>query len=231
MLGTKKLHFLLLSFFLILHLSLTSSTPEVTIFSNICSKIQTQNSNLSYPLNKMVLCKSHKLYFKTSLGLYPISAINYTTKILTISHPSCSQTHNYLSPTLLSSALPSPPQPNSLFLFNCSIKKHHFSPSIHNYTFLDSCGKCSSSCLVIEDIEKLDLGFHPRDLNCSHYSPVYRRSLHDDEYELGTRISFDIPDHAPNICNECEKANGNCGIGLRCVCHPKDCSKFLNLIL
>ena len=52
-----------------------------------------------------------------------------------------------------------------------------------------------------------------------------RQSLRDG-YEFGTRILFDIPNNAPNICSECEKPNGNCGVGLRCICHPKECSKF-----
>ncbi|KAF2321673.1 hypothetical protein GH714_001062 [Hevea brasiliensis] len=103
-----------------------------------------------------------------------------------------------------------------------------------NNTSLKGCAASSEtqqlegpySCLLVNDVEKLDKGFHPKDLNCSHYSRVYRSSSNDDynkEYELGTRISFDIPDHVPDICNECGKPNGNCGVGLRCICHPKEC--------
>lgn len=58
------------------------------------------------------------------------------------------------------------------------------------------------------------------------YRRVYRRSLSEEDYEgvdLGTRISFDIPDHVPDMCNECKKPNGNCGVGLKCICHAKDC--------
>lgn len=58
------------------------------------------------------------------------------------------------------------------------------------------------------------------------YRRVYRRSLSEEDYEgvdLGTRISFDIPDHVPNMCNECKKPNGNCGVGLKCICHANDC--------
>ncbi|KAL2536154.1 uncharacterized protein Fot_17545 [Forsythia ovata] len=36
-------------------------------------------------------------------------------------------------------------------------------------------------------------------------------------------ICFDIPDHVPNPCEECKKPDGNCGAGLRCICHPKEC--------
>ncbi|KAL3597609.1 hypothetical protein D5086_009246 [Populus alba] len=52
--------------------------------------------------------------------------------------------------------------------------------------------------------------FHPQELNCSHYSLEYRSSSKDDDYkvyELGTRISFGIPHHVPDICNECQKPN------------------------
>ncbi|CBI17076.3 unnamed protein product, partial [Vitis vinifera] len=71
------------------------------------------------------------------------------------------------------------------------------------------------------------MGFEPKELNCSHYSRVYRDSSGDDDgdggFELGTRISFEVPGHVPDICKECEKSNGNCGVGLRCICHPKEC--------
>jgi hypothetical protein len=50
----------------------------------------------------MILCRSQKLYFRTSLGLFPASSINYASKTLTISHPSCSSSRHYISPSLLS---------------------------------------------------------------------------------------------------------------------------------
>ena len=65
--------------------------------------------------------------------------------------------------------------------------------------------KVPYSCLLVQDIEKLDTDFHPKDLSCSDYRRVYRRSLSGEDYEgveLGTRISFDIPDHVPDICDE-----------------------------
>ncbi|KAF3455344.1 hypothetical protein FNV43_RR05792 [Rhamnella rubrinervis] len=94
-----------------------------------------------------------------------------------------------------------------------------------NHTCLNECGGASSSsCLVVEDVSKLDMGFHPRDLKCSHYYPVYKKYSDDDiGYELGTRVLFDIPDHVPDICTECQKPNGNCGVGLRCICHLQEC--------
>ncbi|XVE79304.1 hypothetical protein DITRI_Ditri14bG0047400 [Diplodiscus trichospermus] len=235
----KKLNFLhsLLSLVLFFATSTAQHSP-----TNDCGNIQlqapflSQNSRNSFPLNRMIKCKSQKLYFRTSLGLFPISSIDYTSKTLTVSHSSCSSSEQYVSPALLSAGFPSPPQPNSLLLFNCSHKKHPTSSWIRNCNRLHMCGAASQvqeqeievpySCLVVQDIEKLDTDFHPRNLSCSAYRRVYRRSLSEEEYEgveLGTRISFDIPDHVPDMCNECRKPNGNCGVGLKCICHAKEC--------
>ncbi|CAL5424062.1 unnamed protein product [Camellia sinensis] len=210
--------------------------------TSFCGKITIQkpfflqNSTESSLLSHMVVCKSQKLYFRTSLGLFQISFIDYTTKLLTISHSSCSSSSNYVSPALLSAGFPSPPNPNSLALFDCSSKNHLFKAKFNctglhgGKAALNLCEQKndkSYSCLFVNDTEKLDKGFHPYDLNCSRYSRVYRRNSSVDDnlegYELGTRISFDIPNHVPNICDECNKPHGNCGIGLKCICHPKDC--------
>ncbi|KAE8674874.1 hypothetical protein F3Y22_tig00111708pilonHSYRG00128 [Hibiscus syriacus] len=177
----------------------------------------------------MIICKSQKLYFRTSLGLFPISSIDYTSKTLTVFHGSCSSSEQFVSPTLLSAGFPSPPNPNSLLLFNCSHKRHPAAAFIRNCSRLHMCRPSSEDsryCLVVNDIERLDPDFHPKDLGCSSYKRVYRRSLSEEEYggvDLGTRISFDIPDHVPDICNECRKPNGSCGVGLKCICHAKEC--------
>ncbi|KAM7502235.1 hypothetical protein LguiB_001139 [Lonicera macranthoides] len=188
-----------------------------------------QNSSQTLPLNQMVLCKSHKLYFRTSIGLFPISSIDNKAKHLTISHKSFSSSSRFISPSNLSAGFPIPPIPNSLFLLNCSNERKIRTSS----TFLRNCplggeGNLRGfSCLVVDDVGKLDMGFHPGDLNCSHYRRVYRKhgliEEKEDEFELGTRISFDVPGHVPNPCDECEKANGNCGVGLKCICHPQEC--------
>ncbi|PON75254.1 hypothetical protein TorRG33x02_245440 [Trema orientale] len=245
----KKLHLLQHLFLpIILSFCLSTSASEDALTIRTCGKIaiqepfSIQTSNLSSPLNHMLLCKSQKLYYRTSLGLFPISSINYTTKLLTITDPSsCSHSLRYVSPQLLSAGFPKTPEPNSLLLFNCSnsTKHQNLPPFIRNSTCLvQACGasskvlekdvkKRSSNCFLVDDFEKLDMGFHPIDLDCSHYSRVYRKSSNEeDEYggfELGTRISFDVPDHVPYVCNECEKPNGNCGVGLRCLCHAKEC--------
>ncbi|KDP34382.1 hypothetical protein JCGZ_11265 [Jatropha curcas] len=237
----KKLKFLGSLQLLILNLFFITCLSQHTS-SILCGKIPIQipfissNSTVSSLLNHSMLCRSHKLYFRTSLGLFPVSSVNYTTKTLTISHPSRSSSQHFISPALLLAGFPTPLTPNSLLLFNCSSKNHPGTSFIGNCSRLKAFAASSQnqeqelevpySCLLVNDIEKLDGGFHPKDLNCSHYRLVYRSSSKDDdysEYELGSRISFDIPDHVPDICNECQKPNGNCGVGLRCICHPKEC--------
>ncbi|XP_030503396.2 uncharacterized protein LOC115718715 [Cannabis sativa] len=219
---------------------LTSYAIKDSLTISTCGKIPIQepflpiqSSNLSSPFNHMLLCQSQKLYYRTSVGLYPISSINYTSKLVTISDNTCSSSsssysshHTYVS---ISAGFPKPSKPNSLLLLNCSNSK-----STNNsvcLSLLQTCGvhenvvdkkRCFDS-LFINDFEKLDMGFHPRDLNCSHYTRLYYDDDEFDNPKLGIRVSFDVPDHVPNICNECEKTNGNCGVGLRCMCHPKEC--------
>ncbi|KAL3828543.1 hypothetical protein ACJIZ3_017345 [Penstemon smallii] len=62
---------------------------------------------------------------------------------------------------------------------------------------------------------------NPKELNCTYDNSPVNTSI--ERIETGTRITFDIPDHVPNPCKECEKPYGNCGAGLRCICHPKLC--------
>ncbi|CAB4313374.1 unnamed protein product [Prunus armeniaca] len=211
-------------FLLLLNFWLAISIPQdasASIYEKF--KIQTPFSNPNSTalslLNRTVICKSQKLYHsnRTSNSLFPVSYTNYKCKSLIISNPSSSSSslHHVFSLN------PS----NSLLLYNCSNKTPSSSPLFQNFTCLHACGLASSSCLLVDDVTKLDMGFHPRDLNCSCYSRVHRRSL-DWSYEahkLRTRVSFDIPDHIPNICDECQKPNGNCTAGLKCICHPKQC--------
>ncbi|MED6205226.1 hypothetical protein PIB30_016021 [Stylosanthes scabra] len=194
-------------------------------------------------LSSITLCRSQNLYLRTSLGLFQVSSLDYNAKLLTISH-SCSPSLYYVSPLTVTKGFPSPPpsEQNSLLLFNCSIIRRtdpivSLSPLIHNCTgLLTKCGDQdphvkipSYPCLVIEDLDKVDKGFHPEQLNCSHYSWIHRTSSSYSEgdegydYKLGTRMSFDIPGHVENLCRECERPNGNCGLGLKCFCHAKQC--------
>ncbi|KAJ4969673.1 hypothetical protein NE237_002772 [Protea cynaroides] len=226
--------------FLAFNLTLFSPSISHPTATNFCGKIPIQaplslQNSVESTLHRLILCKSEKLYFRTSIGLFPISSIDYRTKTLTISHSSCSSTLNFVSPSLLSAGFPSPPQPNSLLLFNCSRPTELTKPLLSvlkNCTHSYNCRAPSeaqeqekgySSCFFVDDSEKLKLGFHPKDWNCSHYNRVYKDSSLEEGFEMGTRISFEIPNHVPKICEECKRPHGNCGVGLRCVCHANEC--------
>uniref|UniRef100_A0A9I9CK13 Transmembrane protein n=1 Tax=Cucumis melo TaxID=3656 RepID=A0A9I9CK13_CUCME len=235
----KFLSFHLLQSFLFLNFCLGSSIPKENDPTS-CGKFQLQppflsSSNLNgpFPLNHMILCRSQKLYFRTSIGVFPISKIDYTTKTLIISN-FLSSSHHFVSPSLLSSGLPSPPHLiNSLLLFNCSNPTKPITESAHNCPKIVALQNQDEeqisqkvSCLIFEDLGKLQESFHPNDLKCSHFRRVYRNSSDvelKNGYKLGTSISFDIPDHVPNLCHECEKPDGHCGVGLRCICHVLEC--------
>lgn len=243
----KNQSFHLLQSFLFLNLFFGSSSISEKTDPSSCGEIQikppflSSNPTGSSPLSHMILCRSQKLYFRTSIGLFPISKIDYTTKTLIISHFPSSSSNHFVSPSLLSSGLPSPPDfINSLLLFHCSNPTKPFSESAQSCSNLHKLEPLQNqqeesqktTCLIFEDLAKLNKSFHPSDLKCSHYRRVFRNSS-DFElrngYKLGTMISFDIPDHVPNLCNECEKPDGHCGVGLRCICHVLECSKFLIL--
>ncbi|KAG2329964.1 hypothetical protein Bca52824_001144 [Brassica carinata] len=47
--------------------------------------------------------------------------------------------------------------------------------------------------------------------------------------KLGTRVSLEVEGHLPDLCIACERPDGNCGVALRCLCHPKECkNKVVN---
>jgi len=209
-----------------------------------CGNIKTQtpflNSNSSI-LDSILLCISQNLYMRTSLGLFHVSSLDYNGRLLTITHSSCSSLQ-YVSPLAVTAGFPSPPEPNSLVLFNCSSRRHPILPTMQNCRDLYKCGGAVSPssttqenhnhphdhpCLLVEDLRKVDKDFHPRHLNCSHFIWVHRSTSdggHDRGFKVGTRLSVDIP-RVPEICQGCEKPNGSCGAGLNCLCHPKECSK------
>ncbi|KAI3985116.1 hypothetical protein MKX01_027202 [Papaver californicum] len=213
-------HFLILNLtiFLFFFPPIIQATP-----TSYCGKIKIQKpfslQNFNEPssiLSQMLLCKSQNLYFRTSIGLFPVSSIDYNSKTLAISHiSSCSPTsQNFISPSLLTAGFPSlTDESNSLLLYNCLKQSKQLSSFSHNCTKFHGCEKISkslessSSCWLIDDSEKLEMSFDPKDFNCSHYSRIYKYkdSSFVEKYELGTRISFDIPDHVPNICDECRK--------------------------
>lgn len=230
-----------------------------TCIRNYCEDMRNQASSSSSPslLNSMTLCRSNKLYLRTSLGLFEVTSVDYTKKTLTVSHSSSSSSSlQFVSPLDVTSGFPSPPESNSLLLFNCSSKRRRNGIPISSLVQNSRGILCSSSssmidsdheekekrgdceCLVVNDSEKMEKGFHPEHLNCSNYIWVHRDYSSESSdvdnkvegyYKVGTRISFDIPDHVPDLCKECEKPNGNCGAGLKCLCHANECSKFIYL--
>ncbi|KAL9677545.1 hypothetical protein QQ045_005778 [Rhodiola kirilowii] len=223
-------------------LLILSSSGNMSSEASLCGKIRLQSpfevlsgnsSTSSSLLSNMILCRSGKLYFRTSIGLFAISSIDYTAKTLTLvpnDPQSCSESATFISPALLSAGFPS--QPNSLLLFNCRNQGHHISYPIQNCSGSRSCNHLDTfqekghSCLLVQDIEKLGKGFHPRDLNCSHYTSVHRSSStqeRGEKYNLGMKVSFEI-DHKPDdLCQECKRPNGRCGVGLKCFCHLEQC--------
>ncbi|QCE09433.1 hypothetical protein DEO72_LG10g652 [Vigna unguiculata] len=222
----------------------TLCTPiEQHNHTNYCSDSKTEssflnpNSSITSLLSKITICRSQNLYLRTSLGLFQVSSLDYDARLLTISHP-CSSSLHYISPLAVTAGFQSPPEPNSLLLFNCSSTTDSIPPFIRNGKgLLHNCGNAAStssrvqgqekspnSSLVIEDLQRaVDKGFQPKDLNCSHYSWMHRSSSNGEGYVLGTRMSFDVPNHVEDLCKECEKPNGNCGVGLKCLCHAKEC--------
>ncbi|XP_019176224.1 PREDICTED: uncharacterized protein LOC109171621 [Ipomoea nil] len=245
----KVHHFLLICLSLIsFPFSATSISQEDPVVS-YCGKTRIQapflkphplNSTHSSSLNNLLLCKSNTLYMRTTIGLFQVSAIDYKSKLLTLPHSSCSTSSQFLSPHHLSAGFPSPLEPNSLLLFNCSNQTTSTeSPLLHSCRnlkpFKDShsvfCAEnpYSSSCLVVDDVGEMGKDFHPKQLGCTHYRRVYRTRLAENEevVGLGTRISFDV--HVPNPCDECRKPYGNCGVGLKCICHISECKdKVIN---
>ncbi|XP_075500213.1 uncharacterized protein LOC142538802 [Primulina tabacum] len=227
----NKLHLLQLLF---LHVFAPPSSKSQEIPVSRCGStvIQepfvAQNPTNSSILNHMILCNSGKLYFRTTIGLFPVSSIDYLAKLLTVSHTGCSSTSNFISPYHLSAGFPLTPSSNSVILLNCSKKVHKIPSSScdnHTRTFDHGCGNSSVkglfSCLALDEFESLGKSFDPyKEMDCTHYRRVYRNG---DRLEMGTQIRFDIPDHVPNPCDQCEKPYGNCGVGLRCICHPRKC--------
>ncbi|CAN4119463.1 unnamed protein product [Withania somnifera] len=217
----KKVHFLVF-FILSVNLGICSSKLKKIIF-----------------LEEPGFYRSDILCFKTSFGLFQISSIDYKNKLLTISHTSCSSLSNYVSLKDLSLGFPPPPKPNSLLLFNClnsmantpalkdcSHMKNEKDSSLNLCKGLTKKGSFSFSCLMVDDVQDLGNGFHPKELNCSHYRRVYKSNTSQDEnsvkFEFGTRLSWEI-DHVPNPCDECRKPHCNCGVGLRCLCLLSEC--------
>lgn len=113
---------------------------------------------------------------RTSLGLFKVTYIDDNRRTLKISHPSSSSLQ-FVSPLAVTAGFPSPPESDSLLLFDCSIKRRHKNPIS---PFMQHCRELCSSrpyeCLVVMDVHKIDRGFHPKHLNCSNCMWVHKSS-------------------------------------------------------
>ncbi|XP_010425888.1 PREDICTED: uncharacterized protein LOC104710934 [Camelina sativa] len=50
-----------------------------------------------------------------------------------------------------------------------------------------------------------------------------------EEVRLRARVSMEVEGRIPDLCIACERPDGNCGVALRCLCHPKECkNKVVN---
>lgn len=120
---------------------------------------------------------------------------------------------------------PSSRNSSLLLLFNCSAWSPHNSSVARGCRLFHVADEEDRyTCLFADDIKNPGTGFDVRKaLNCSNHLWVYRNST--DENGPEKRMFLDIPDHVPNICDQCKKPDRHCGLGLRCICHPKECSK------
>lgn len=184
----------ILYYLFIFHTTLCTAIEQHN-HTNYCNDRKTEshfmnpNSSIMSLLSKITICRSQNLFLRTSIGLFQVSSLDYNARLLTISHP-CSSSLHYISPLAVTAGFHSPPEPNSLLLFNCSSTIDSIPPFIRNGKgLLHNCGHAAStssriqeqeknpnSCLVIEDLQKLNKDFHPKHLNCSHYSWMHKSS-------------------------------------------------------
>lgn len=120
---------------------------------------------------------------------------------------------------------PSDQNSSLLLLSNCSARFPPGSGLTQDCAvFRISDDEAQYSCLFVDDSKNHGIGLDMRKaLDCSSYRWVYRNSV--DENGSETRMSFDIPGHVPSLCDLCKKPDGRCGVELRCICHPKECSE------
>eukprot|EP01018_Ginkgo_biloba_P038713 Gb_00323 [translate_table: standard] len=206
----------------------------------------------AFPYQKMLQCTAQRLELRTVSGSFQVKNMDYEAKTLTISDPSMStcssmkpiiHQHFSVDPIL-------PPTNNTvLILLNCantSLVKLRSSELCKN-SFLD-CKDLYDSCSAFEVLRErvrnssslpcCVTDFHAlgnrslKGLQCSHYTSVNGGALgkiSPSEWGYGIRLFFGLPDRLPDVrlCDECDKPNGNCGIGLRCICHPHECGNFV----
>ncbi|XP_006851627.2 uncharacterized protein LOC18441396 isoform X2 [Amborella trichopoda] len=65
----------------------------------------------------------------------------------------------------------------------------------------------------------------PTSLNSKDQIPTNQKQENANPSHSNNTKLVSIPDHIPRLCDECRKPNGNCGIGLRCLCYPSQCKQ------
>ncbi|KAH9295941.1 hypothetical protein KI387_039529, partial [Taxus chinensis] len=188
---------------------------------------------------------AQKLHLRTSSGLFEVQGLDYNTQTMIISDPSmstCSSlnpiTHQHFS---VDSLLPPTPN-NTILLFDCplaiassglcNLNLPRFSSEFCHKRCEQGVmdheqGSSSSLACCATDFERLgkrSLG----ELQCKFYANVYG-GMEGSKWGYGIRLSFSLPDHIPDntLCDECYKLNGDCGIGLKCICHPQQCENVV----
>lgn len=196
----------------------------------------------AFPYKQLLQCNGKKLHLRTVSGLFEVQEINYEAKTMAISDPSmstCSSLnpiadHQSFSPDSL---LPPTPH-NTILLLNCSRK---YSGLCKNTSSVD-CQALYGSCPAFDGLREQvrssssSLGCCATDfqrlgkrslkeLQCSHYTNLYRKEDNDAVGAYGIRLSFSIPDRGLDLrlCDECQRPDGDCGIALRCICNPDEC--------
>lgn len=66
--------------------------------------------------------------------------------------------------------------------------------------------------------------FHVSSIDYATKTLILSHSSGREKVRLGARVSMEVEGHLPDLCSACERPDGNCGVALRCLCHPKECS-------
>ncbi|KAF8083466.1 hypothetical protein N665_0771s0005 [Sinapis alba] len=99
------------------------------------------------------------------------------------------------------------------------IKNLFLSPVSNQSIITENLITCRSGKLYF----KTSVDYTTKTLTLSHSSG------REKVKKLGTRVSLEVEGHLPDLCIACERPDGNCGVALRCLCHPKECkNKVVN---
>lgn len=252
--GRRKTQNILLHLIVFLCFSLQIIQPTAKYIasescSSSCGNISVKHPFISeegcggaFPYTQLLQCNGEKLHLRTMSGLFQVQEINYEAKTMAISDPSmstCSSLNPIADHLSFSADSLLPPTPhNTILLLNCSQKYSDLcknTSSVDCQALYESCPafdglreqvRSSSSSLGCCATDFQRLGNHSlKELQCSHYTSVYRKEDNDAVAAYGVRLSFSIPDGGLDLrlCDECQRPDGDCGIALRCICYPNEC--------